>query len=112
MCCQGPPKPRGVPRGHAGSLRKRVSATLNIVSLSRHVELRKTLKNLAQAHPGEFQVLCDIDCRSLIQLRESWRQQSAAVALLMGGLGEGGWVHWSDVLHDLKELCVMHPWSS
>ena len=28
------------------------------------MELRNTLKNLAHAHPGEFQVLCDIDCHS------------------------------------------------
>ena len=43
--------------------------------IRRDVELRNTLKNLAQAHPGEFQVPCDIDCRSYDethQLRESW----------------------------------------
>ena len=101
-----------VPRCHAASLRKRIAATLYIMSLRRHVELRNTLKNLAQAHPGGFQVPCDIDLRSYDetpdptshQIRESWHQQNATVALPLGGLGEGGWVLWSDILRDPKEL--------
>ena len=51
------------PRSLTAALRKR-TATLCIMRLSRHVELRNTLKNLAQAHPGGLPVLCDIDCCS------------------------------------------------
>ena len=53
-----------VPRSLTAALHKRIAATQCIMSLNRHVELRNTLKNLAQAHPGGLQVLCDIDCRS------------------------------------------------
>ena len=49
---------------HADTARKREAAILYIRSLARHVELRNTPKNLARAHPGEFQVPCDIDLRS------------------------------------------------
>ena len=49
---------------HADTARKREAAILYIWSLARHVELRNTPKNLARAHPGEFQVPCDIDLRS------------------------------------------------